>query len=97
MLDKPTINSMIHTPVAERMPREIAPGVFWIGDCLLQRHKGKVYHGYNAAFLVCGDNASILVETGHPKDFPVIERHLNELFAQGVAPLRLRNIVRTFL
>ena len=30
--------------------------------------------------------ASILVETGHPKDFPVIERHLAELFAQGVAP-----------
>jgi len=30
--------------------REIAPGVFWIGDCLAQRHKGKIYHGYNAAF-----------------------------------------------
>ena len=36
---------------ANKMPREIAPGVFWIGDCLAQRHKGKVYHGYNAAFL----------------------------------------------
>ena len=79
---------MLDTPVAERMPREIAPGVFWIGDCLAQRHKGKVYHGYNAAFLVAGDDASILVETGHPKDFPVIERHLNALFARGVAPLK---------
>ena len=66
------------------MPREIAPGVFWIGDCLAQRHKGKVYHGYNAAFLVAGNDASILVETGHPKDFPVVERHMNELFARGV-------------
>ena len=64
------------------MPREIAPGVFWIGDCLAQRHKGKIYHGYNAAFLVAGETASCLVETGHPKDFPVIERHMNELFAQ---------------
>ena len=89
MLDKPTIKSMLETPVAQRMPREIAPGVFWIGDCLAQRHKGKVYHGYNAAFLVAGDDASILVETGHPKDFPVIERHLNELFARGVAPLEI--------
>jgi len=79
MLDKVSVN---------KMPREIAPGVFWIGDCLVQRHKGKVYHGYNAAFLVAGDDASILVETGHPKDFPVIERHLGELFAQGVAPLK---------
>ena len=70
------------------MPREIAPGVFWIGDCLAQRHKGKVYHGYNAAFLVAGETASCLVETGHPKDFPVIERHMNELFARGVPPLK---------
>ena len=50
--------------MAHPMPREIAPGVFWIGDCLAQRHKGKIYHGYNAAFLVAGDTASILVETG---------------------------------
>jgi len=55
---------------------------------LAQRHKGKIYHGYNAAFLVAGETASGLVETGHPKDFPVIERHMNELFARGVAPLK---------
>ena len=71
-----------------RMPREIAPGVFWIGDCLAQRHQGKIYHGYNAAFLVAGETASVLVETGHPKDFPVIERHLAELFARGVPALK---------
>ncbi|MGB7037770.1 MAG: hypothetical protein WBD71_19845, partial [Xanthobacteraceae bacterium] len=76
MLDKPAAKTMLATPVAERMPREIASGVFWIGDCLAQRHKGKAYHGYNAAFLIAGNDASILVETGHPKDFPVIERHL---------------------
>src|SRR5258708_923625 len=74
--------------MAHKMPREIAPGVFWIGDCLAQRHKGKVYHGYNAAYLIAGERASALVETGHPKDFPVIERHLGELFACGVAPLK---------
>jgi flavorubredoxin len=70
------------------MPREIAPGVYWIGDCLAQRHQGKVYHAYNAAFLVAGETASVLVETGHPKDFPVIERHLAELIESGVAPLK---------
>ena len=56
--------------MANKMPREIAPGVFWIGDCLAQRHKGKVYHGYNAAYLVAGETASILVETGHPEGLP---------------------------
>src|ERR1700739_2742535 len=88
MLDKPNAESMPDVPVAQRMPREIAPGVFWIGDCLAQRHKGKVYHGYNAAFLVAGDDASILVETGHPKDFPVIERQMNELFGRRGPPLK---------
>jgi flavorubredoxin len=74
--------------MTNKLPREIAPGVFWIGDCLAQRHKNKVYHGYNAAFLVAGETASCLVETGHPKDFPVIARHMDELFARGVAPLK---------
>src|SRR6516225_5947781 len=66
-----------------KLPREIARGVFWIGDCLAQRHKGKIYHGYNAAFLIAGESVSCLVETGHPKDFPVIEQHINELFRAG--------------
>ena len=65
MLDRTaTEHNVLAMAPADRMPREIASGVFWIGDCLLQRHKGKVYHGYNAAFLVAGDDASILVETG---------------------------------
>jgi hypothetical protein len=45
--------------MAHKMPREIAPGVFWIGDCLAQRHKGKSYHGYNAAFLVAEEAVSL--------------------------------------
>ena len=79
---------MVEKSPANKMPREIAPGVFWIGDCLAQRHKGKIYHGYNAAFLIAGETASCLVETGHPKDFPVIERHMKELFARGLPPLK---------
>jgi len=88
MLDTLSAKSVLAMRPVDRMPREIAPGVFWIGDCLEQRHKGKVYHGYNAAFLVAGEAASMLVETGHPKDFPVIERHLGALFARGVPPLK---------
>lgn len=70
-----------------KLPREIAPGVFWIGECLEQRYKGKIYHGYNAAFLIIGETASMLVETGHPKDFPIIEKQLEKLLA-GKPPLK---------
>jgi len=69
------------------MPREIRPGVFWLGDCLEQRAKGKIYHTYNAAFLVCGTEASVLVETGHPKDFPLIDGQMQQILANR-APLK---------
>src|ERR1700731_144251 len=67
--------------LSQPMPRELADGVFWLGDCLEQRAKGKIYHTYNAAFLLCGTNASMLSETGHPKDFPIIEKQLKDLLA----------------
>ncbi len=70
------------------LPRELSPGVFWLGDCLEQHHKGKVYHAYNAAFLVIGSEASLLVETGHPKDFPEIERQMKMILDRGAAPLK---------
>lgn len=71
------------------LPREIAPGIFWLGECLEQRSRGRVYHSYNAAFLVVGETASLLVETGHPKDFLFIDSQIKDILAQpGRAPLR---------
>ncbi len=40
---------------ANPLPREIAPGVFWLGDCLEQEYQGRAYHSYNAAFLLLFD------------------------------------------
>lgn len=79
------IQSTLNRP--NPLPREIAPGVFWLGECLEQRQQGKIYHGCNACFLVVGETASMLVETGHPKDFPIIEGQLNKLLPDR-APLK---------
>ena len=73
---------------ANSLPRELVPGVWWLGDCLEQQHRGKIYHSYNAAFLIAGEHESLLVETGHPKDFPVIEQHMHRVLAQGSPPAR---------
>lgn len=70
------------------LPREISPGVFWLGDCHIQHHKGKVYHSYNAAFLIIGSEASMLVEAGHPGDFPIIESQMRELLARHESTLK---------
>jgi flavorubredoxin len=74
--------------VPNPLPRELAPGVFWLGACLLQMWQGRLIHGYNSAFLVCGDDASLLVDAGHPKDLPVIEAQLDALLHAGAPELR---------
>jgi len=73
--------------MTDAMPRELKPGIFWLGGCLEQEHFGKTYHSYNAAFLIAGEEASLLVDTGHPKDFPLVERQLTSLLKTR-APLR---------
>ena len=70
------------------LPREIAAGVHWLGECLEQHFQSKVFHSYNAAFLVTGSAASMLIETGHPKDFPAIERQMRTILAGDCAPLK---------
>jgi flavorubredoxin len=70
------------------LPRELAPGVFWLGDCLEQPFRGKVYHSYNSAFLIVGSEASMLIETAHPKDFPVLEQQMDKVLSNGAAPLK---------
>jgi flavorubredoxin len=68
------------------LPREIAPGVFWLGECLEQRARGKIYHTYNAAFLITGSDHSLLVETGHPKDFLVVDQQIRSILSSGAYP-----------
>ena len=43
------------------LPRELVPGLFWLGDCLEQKTAGKIYHTYNAAYLLVGTNALVPV------------------------------------
>jgi len=74
--------------VANPLPRELAPGVFWLGGCLVQTWHGRIIHGYNSAYLVSGDECSAMVEAGHPKDLGEIEAQLEGLFAAGAPELR---------
>jgi flavorubredoxin len=70
------------------LPRQIASGVYWLGDCMLWPGREKLEHSYTATFLVTGQEASLLVDTGHPKDWPVMREQLDKLSADGVAPLK---------
>lgn len=75
-------------PAGRSLPREIADGVFWIGDCIHNTFEGRVLHGYHSSYLVTGSDCSLLVEAGHPKDLPVLESQLVQLLDEGAPELR---------
>jgi flavorubredoxin len=65
------------------LPRELVPGVFWLGSCELFPYKGDVIHSGNSLFLIVGEDAAMLVEAGLPNDHRVVFRHLDALLADG--------------
>lgn len=69
-------------------PRELADGVHWIGECLAMDHEGTMLHAYSSAYLVQGEECSLVVDTGHPKDWAAIEGQLDRLHAAGAPPVR---------
>jgi len=70
------------------LPRRLAPGLDWLGDCYEFEFEGKVIHSYHSMFLVHGDEGSLVVDTGHAKDWATLERQLDSLMATGIAPVR---------
>ncbi len=68
-------------------PRTLVDGVHWLTDCLVMQHEGETIHAYSSAYLVEGDTRSLIVDTGHPKDWASIEAQLETLEAAGVPPV----------
>ncbi|TCN53653.1 metallo-beta-lactamase superfamily protein [Rhodococcus sp. SMB37] len=65
--------------------REIAPGLFWLGDCLKFEYGDEIWHGHVSTYLVVGDERTLLLDTGHPAHWGVVESALDELL--GDRPL----------
>lgn len=53
--------------------RQISPGGFLLNGCFHMRMYGREFHTHAAAYLLRGQDASILIDTGHSKDGPRIE------------------------
>ena len=70
------------------LPRELAPGIHWLGQCTGVQYQDRLLHGCQSVYLVCGEECSALVECGLPSDVPVIESQLEALLASGLPPLR---------
>lgn len=70
------------------LPREIRPGVYWLGQCTTIEHAGRLLHAYNSVFVISGETASMVIEGGAPADLDVIERQLDILLDRGIPPVK---------
>jgi flavorubredoxin len=74
--------------VSNPLPRELAPGIVWIGSCLHQPTAERLLHTYNSCYLVSGERESMLVETGCAQELPITLAQLERVLAAGAPPLR---------
>lgn len=58
------------------LPREFAPGIHWLGECVSLDVVGTRAHGYASAFLIVGHDKTLLVDTGMPQGWPTIASSL---------------------
>ena len=61
------------------LPREVAAGVHWVGACLILDYGAEIVHVHASAYLVLGTERALLVDTGHPAHWPVVERQLDSV------------------
>jgi len=77
------------------LPREMFPGLYWLGTCLLVLPRmqqlflkdagNNILHGHQSFFLVVGDEKTVIIDTGQPQHWPEIERQLEQVL--GDRPL----------
>ena len=77
-----------HDAEHNALPRELLPGLFWIGSCIDQQTPERLLHTYNSAYLLTGERESMLIETGCAQELPITIAQLDRLLADGAPPLR---------
>lgn len=62
------------------LPREIAPGVWWFGDCAESRlYTNDVVHIHGSCYAVLGESATLMVDTGTPRAWRRVDRDLDAI------------------
>lgn len=64
---------------SDRLPRELAPGVHWLGQCLVRPRGDTSIHAVSAAFLIAGERHSAIVDAGITSDVDVILSQVESL------------------
>jgi flavorubredoxin len=70
---------VIGRPTPIDLPRELAPGLFWLGECRVN----PAGHAYNSVYVVNGDDCSAFVDGGIPSSSRLIMEQIETLHRQG--------------
>jgi flavorubredoxin len=68
---------------SDRLPRELAPGVSWMGQCLVRPRGDGAIHAVSASYLVVGEHCSAIVDAGITCDVEVILSQIDS-FGDGI-------------
>lgn len=68
-----------------QFPREIAPGIFWMGVCSPNNVAGRAFHVHLGQFLLIGEQATFLIDTGMPDGWDETSAQLDQIL--GDRPL----------
>ena len=63
------------------LPREIAPGIWWIGGCLRSNAFEHPVHFHVSAYLIIGQDKALLYDTAPPALWAEMDRDLDRLLA----------------
>jgi glyoxylase-like metal-dependent hydrolase (beta-lactamase superfamily II) len=64
------------------LPREIAPGIFWLGDCFEITTIYGQLHSHVSCFLLVGTDRTLLVDTGTPVHWQKIRGQLDRVLGR---------------
>lgn len=78
--------AMNEARVISQTPRELAPGVFWLGECGEIPFRGEVLHTGNSVYLVAGQECCAIVEGANSFQAGVVLDQIEGLIAQRGLP-----------
>lgn len=61
------------------LPRRVTEGVYWLGGCLQTTLRATEIHAHVSTYLLLGERESLLVDTGHPKDWAAVSDALDAI------------------
>lgn len=72
--------------IVNPLPVEIAPRVYWLGQCQEMPYDGRVLHTGNSVYLVAGDHSTAIVDAGHTFSTEIVFDQLEKLLADKDLP-----------